>query len=53
METEEKEITVPHELPIDSEKYKEIIMKRDLLRKKKLLPQYWKAPCIMMWGSYF
>lgn len=49
MDTEENEITVPHELPIDSEKYKEIIMKRDLLRKKKLLPKYWKAPCIMMW----
>jgi MoaA/NifB/PqqE/SkfB family radical SAM enzyme len=45
----EDEITVPHELPIDKEKYKELIMKQELLKKKKLLPKYWKAPCMIMW----
>ena len=45
----EDEITVPHELPIDKEKYKELIMKQELLRKKKLLPKYWKAPSMVMW----
>ncbi|MBU7019287.1 MAG: radical SAM protein [Theionarchaea archaeon] len=46
---EEDEITVPYELPIDKEKYKELIMKQELLRKKKLLPKYWKAPSMIMW----
>ncbi|MBU7045246.1 MAG: radical SAM protein, partial [Theionarchaea archaeon] len=46
---EEDEITVPYELPIDKEKYKELIMKQELLKKKKLLPKYWKAPSMIMW----